>query len=580
MSPKTLVARLGEAAARFFAEAIDVHGGPDPVAALYSDRRATYSLFSLQMSDAACDALRPYLFGRPIPRKAGDTPLTCLNVVEGEWRRPAELVPMKSLADRRVTLFELARSREPDCMHAIERASSFWSSLEWANEGMAYRKHVVKNVSRLLSFYYEECLDEIRQQTPKTRLEADKDFWEAKRAADHLEGNVEKAMAGEIVPTMLRGQTYWKDAYIPAGVCTVITPMNFIYGIPGIQMTACYLSGSPMIFKGHPFSAITNTTLVKMFLAAGADPRAVHKLEGFGADVRPIVADPRIAVVSVTGSAETAKTMQAARGVRPVRFEGGGCNWAWVDDGFTDAELERIAVRLAYSKLGMGSHKCTSLHGIAASRSTLDRIEPRIVAEMKQWRVSDPRSAADGDTKVVSPVMVHKAATVTSIQEAARSSGVKVLLEGGKLSGSDYADHAEVAAPVVLGRVTPQTSVPAEWDGEKRSIALATTEFFMPLLVTMETATLDSFIAFCLQDNPHDLATSLWTRDDAKLSRARRTLAGMLKENDGTDSALEWEEFGASGVGESGNTGVGDAATTIAMFCRRQKGRHFVFGQA
>jgi hypothetical protein len=51
----------------------------------------------------------------------------------------------------------------------------------------------------------------------------------------------------------------------------------------------------------------------------------------------------------------------------------------------------------------------------------------------------------------------------------------------------------------------------------------------------------------------------------------------MLKENDGTDSALEWEEFGASGVGESGNTGVGDAETTIAMFSRKQKGRHFVF---
>ena len=65
---------------------------------------------------------------------------------------------------------------------------------------------------------------------------------------------------------------------------------------------------------------------------------------------------------------------------------------------------------------------------------------------------------------------------------------------------------------------------------------------------------------FSLDVNPHDLATSLWTRDDAKLSRgAPRSLGGMLKENDGTDSALEWEEFGASGVGESGNTGVGDA---------------------
>jgi acyl-CoA reductase-like NAD-dependent aldehyde dehydrogenase len=248
---------------------------------------------------------------------------------------------MKSLADRRVTLFELARSREADCKHAIDRAFAFWSSLEWANEGMAYRKHVIKNFSRLLHYFYEDALDELRQQTPKTRLEADKDFWEAKRAADHLEGSVEKAMKGDMVPTMAAGEAYWKDAYLPAGVCTVITPMNFIYGIPGIQIVACYLSGSPMILKGHPFSAITSTTLAKMLLAAGADPRVVHKLEGFGGDIKPIVEDERIAVVSVTGSAETAKTLQGMRGVRPVKFEGGGCNWCWIDDGFADDEPPR-----------------------------------------------------------------------------------------------------------------------------------------------------------------------------------------------------------------------------------------------
>ena len=135
--------------------------------------------------------------------------------------------------------------------------------------------------------------------------------------------------------------------------------MNFIYGIPGIQIVGCYLSGSPMIFKGHPFSAITNTTLIRMLIAAGADPRAVHKLEGFGGDIAPLTRDHRIAVVSVTGSAETAKNIQAERGVRPVKFEGGGCNWAYIDDGYTDADLNKIAVRLAYSKLGIGSHKCT-----------------------------------------------------------------------------------------------------------------------------------------------------------------------------------------------------------------------------
>ncbi len=576
MSAAPLRERLSQAAARFVSDAVAERGGVDPVASLYTERRADYSLFSLDLSDAECEALRPYLFGQAIPTRAGQRPATCLNLVEGQWRHAAELVTMPSPADRRVTLFRLARSRDDDCRFAIDRAHAFWSSLQWASEGLAYRKHVVRSFSRLLRHYYEDCLHELRQQTPKTRLEADKDFWEAKRAADHLEGNAEKAMRGELVPTMLPGQVYWKDAYLPAGVCTVIAPMNFIYGIPGIQIVGCYLSGSPLIFKGHPMSAITSTTIIKMLVAAGADPRAVHKIEGFGGDVTPLVADERVAVVSVTGSVETAKKIQAVRGVRPVRFEGGGCNWAWIDDGFSDEEIERIAIRLAYSKLGLGSHKCTSLHGIAASAAVLERVEPRVVAEMQKWSIADPRGAADGETRVVSPLMVHKADTVASIRDAAVAAGVRVLLAGGKVTGSDYADHAEVASPVVLARIRADLRLAVDWDGTAKEIALATTELFMPILVTMEVGSLEEFIRFSLMVNPHDLATSLWTRDDAKVYRARRTLAGMLKENDGTDSALEWEEFGASGIGESGNTGVGDAETTIGMFCRRQKGRHFV----
>ncbi len=577
MDPRALHVALSSAAETFFSRAIDRHGGPDPVAMLFASRRAGYSLFSLQLSDADCEALRPYLFGRPVPRKAGETPLTCLNLVDGEWLAPPERAPMQSLADRRVILCEIARSGAAECTRAVDRAHAYWTSLDWAREGLAYRKHVVKNFSRLLHYFYEEAIAEIRQVTPKTRLEADKDFWEAKRAADHLEGNVEKAMRGDLLPTMVPGQSYWRDAYVPAGVCTLITPMNFVYGIPAIQVIGCYLSGSPFVLKGHPFSAIATTTLVKMLLAAGADPRTVHKVEGFGGDVAPLVEDPRVVVVSLTGSVETAKKLQTARGVRTVRFEGGGCNWCWVDDGFADIELRRIAARLAYSKAGLGSHKCTTLHGVAASAATLDRLEPMIVDELRTWKVADPRLSSPDETKVVSPVMVHAASTVTSIQEGARAAGVRVLLEGGKVTGDDYADHTEAAAPVVLGRVTRDTVVEVTWDGAAKRVALATTELFMPILVTMEVARFEDFVHFSLEENPHDLATSLFTRDDAKLALARRTLGGMLKENDGTDSALEWEEFGASGVGESGNTGVGDAESTIAMFCRRQKGRHLVF---
>ena len=187
-------------------------------------------------------------------------------------------------------------------------------------------------------------------------------------------------------------------------------------------------------------------------------------------------------------------------------------------------------------------------------------------------RLSRPRAHFIGDVEIGPQGRSGKETRNHGI-EAGRGGSALAWKLGAHWPGADY---AEVASPAVLGRVDPSTRVDVDWDGTPRPIALATTEFFMPILVTMEVTDLDAFIAFSLEDNPHDLATSLWTRDDAKLWRARRTLGGMLKENDGTDSALEWEEFGASGVGESGNTGVGDAAATIGMFCRRQKGRHFV----
>src|SRR5258708_40051477 len=118
MSPP-LRARLTEAAVRFLSDAIDERGGRDPVAALYFDRRASFSLFSLQMNDADCEALRPYLFGRPIPRRPGERPATCLNLVDGAWARPSEGAATKSLADRRVTLCQSARSPDPDCFRAL-----------------------------------------------------------------------------------------------------------------------------------------------------------------------------------------------------------------------------------------------------------------------------------------------------------------------------------------------------------------------------------------------------------------------------------------------------------------------------
>jgi acyl-CoA reductase-like NAD-dependent aldehyde dehydrogenase len=564
---------LQEAIARF-----NTNGqlGEDPLARLYPERRAEWSLFSRGFSPDELHALRPYVFPwTRLPQSSADEPVRVHNLVNGVWAGPAsnEYATLSSQADDRIRLLQLPVSGPADVEQAVSAADAAWKSFAWAEETLGYRKWVVKNFSRLLDHYTEECLHEIRQQIPKTRLEAQKDFFEAKRAADHLEGNAETALRGEMVPPILPNQTYWRDSYLPAGVAALITPMNFIWGIPGIQIIGAYLSGCPFIFKGHPFSAITNTTLMRMLLAAGADPRFVHKLEGFGKGVSSLPADKRVAVVSVTGSSETAKTISEARGLHRTRFEGGGCNWVFVDDGYSQEDLTRIAERLTYAKLGFSSHKCTSLHGVAASRATLDRLEPLIVAEMKRWEVRDPRGEG---TRVLGPIMVHQAETALGIVRAAEKAGAKVLLRNERAPG-EYGQHAQAVTPGFI-EVTARLTVTAGWDGKgERTFPPATTEFFMPVLCAMEVADFEAFLRFSMFDNPHDLSTGVYSRDDRKLFRGRRILGGMLKENDGTDSALEWEEFGASTIGESGNMGVGEVQATLSIFCRRQKGRHIVF---
>jgi malonate-semialdehyde dehydrogenase (acetylating)/methylmalonate-semialdehyde dehydrogenase len=553
--------------------------GPDPLAALYAERRTQHSLFSNLLSDQDLEALRPYLFCHQgaIPQRPGDKPTRVTNLIGGAWSLPAkgEMAVLQSLADRRIPLMEVPVSTKEDVDRAVGAADAAWKSLSWAQEVFSYRKHVVKNWSRMLDYFTEDCLREIRQQIPKTRLEAQKDFFEAKRAADHLEGSAEACIQGELLPPMTEGHTYWRNAYLPAGVSVIISPMNFIYGIPGIHLIGAYLAGVPFIYKGHPFAALSNTTMIRMLVAAGADPRYVQKVEGFGGGIASLATDERVAVVAVTGSSETARKIQAGRGLNRLRFEGGGCNWSWVDDGFSEAELKRIAVRLTYSKLGFGSHKCTSLHGVAGSAKTLDVLLRFIDEEMGTWRVADPREATDD--KVVSPLMVHKAQTLVDIvAEAKKQPGVTVLREGGRADGS-YGQHSEAVKPALV-RIRPDTSVRVNWDGKGTGeFRLATTEFFMPILVGMEVADFEAYVRFCLFENPHDLSTSLWTRDDKKLQLGRRTLGGMLKENDGTDSALEWEEFGASGIGESGNMGVGEVTATFSIYTRRQKGRHVTF---
>src|SRR5256886_13803262 len=128
--------------------------GPDPLAARYADRRAAFSLFARQMSDADIETLRPYLFcyaEKGIAQKPGDAKKVVVrDFIAGEWRAPAsgEHAEMASPADRRVKLFDVPASGKQDVEAALAAGDQVWESLARAGEGPAYPKPGVKNAAR------------------------------------------------------------------------------------------------------------------------------------------------------------------------------------------------------------------------------------------------------------------------------------------------------------------------------------------------------------------------------------------------------------------------------------------------
>ena len=116
--------------------------GADPLAALYIQRRAAYSLFSPGLSGDEVEALRPYVFPwERLPATPSDAPIRVHNLIDGEWRAPTrgEYATLRSHADDRIPLLQLPASTSEDVEQVLAAADRAWKSFAWAEEGLAYR---------------------------------------------------------------------------------------------------------------------------------------------------------------------------------------------------------------------------------------------------------------------------------------------------------------------------------------------------------------------------------------------------------------------------------------------------------
>ena len=314
----------------------------------------------------------------------------------------------------------------------------------------------------------------------------------------------------------------------PRGPVLAIAPFNFPLNLVAHKVAPSLAVGAPVLIKPAPSTPLSSLLLGEL-LAETALPEGSWSVLPVPNDRMPaLVADPRLPVVSFTGSGPVGWSIRDAVPRKHVVLELGGNAAAVVcADWSSDDDLDRAAERIAVFGTYQAGQSCISVQRVLVDRAVYDRFLPRLLDRISALAVGDPR---DEKTDVGPLVDEAAAARVGDwVDEAVRAGAV--LRAGGVRDGATY-------APTVLTDVPAGSRV---WEEE----------VFGPVLAVVPADGVgDAFAA--VNASRYGLQAGVFTHDLQVAFRAARELeVGGVVVGDVPSYRADQMPYG--GVKESGS---------------------------
>ncbi|HEY2734971.1 MAG TPA: aldehyde dehydrogenase family protein, partial [Polyangiales bacterium] len=273
-----------------------------------------------------------------------------------------------------------------------------------------------------------------------------------------------------------------QEQWHPLGVVAVISAFNFPVAVWAWNFALAIVCGDPVIWKPSektPLSALACQALWDRAVArAGVydGPPLGQIVLGGRAIGEQLVRDPRIALVSATGSCQMGRAVApliAARFGRAL-LELGGNNAMIVAPS---ADLDLAVRAILFSAVGTAGQRCTSLRRLIVHESVIDRLLPRLVRAYSTVRIGSP---LESDT-LIGPLIDARAfdAMQLALSSALQQNGA--LLCGGERVLEERYPDAYYVSPAIV-RMPEQSAIVRE-------------ETFAPLLYALSYRELDDAIA-------------------------------------------------------------------------------------
>jgi aldehyde dehydrogenase (NAD+) len=327
------------------------------------------------------------------------------------------------------------------------------------------------------------------------------------------------------------------ETWHPRGVVTVISAFNFPAAVWAWNTAIALVCGDTVIWKPAeqtPLTSLACAALLDRALTEHGLPSDVHQLVLTDRETAAaLVDDPRIAVVSATGSermgADVAPRVAARFG--HAILELGGNNAAIVAPS---ADLDLATRGIVFSAAGTAGQRCTTLRRLIVHESLLDAVLDRLAQAYRSLPVGDPRQPGT----LVGP-LVHEGAfaAMQAALDEARADGGTVVAGGDRVPVGD--PGAFYVRPAIV-RMPAQTAVVRR-------------ETFAPILYVLSYAELSEAIALN-NDVPQGLSSSIFTLDQREAEvflSAAGSDCGIANVNIGTSGA----EIGGAFGGEKSTGG-------------------------
>ncbi|WP_306206100.1 aldehyde dehydrogenase family protein [Actinoplanes sp. RD1] len=317
---------------------------------------------------------------------------------------------------------------------------------------------------------------------------------------------------------------------VPRGPVLGIAPFNFPLNLVAHKVAPALAVGAPIVLKPAPATPLTALLLGSILAETGLPEGIFSVLPVPNERAEALVTDPRLPIVSFTGSGPVGAQIRRAAPDKHVTLELGGNAAVLVcGDYGSERDLDWAATRIATFSNYQAGQSCIAVQRVFV-HAGLD-LQERLVRAVEALRTGDP---TDPGVDVGPMISEEAAKRVESWVEEAVAAGATVLA-GGKRDGATY-------PPTVL------SGVPA---GAK----VTTEEVFGPVLVVSEVPSDEAGFA-AINNSAYGLQAGVFTHNVQTAFAAHRQLeVGGVIVGDVPSYRADQMPYGGqkgSGVGREG----------------------------